>query len=337
MGRRSGPESGARAIGLFLERPIWVQSELAAELGLTVEATRSVLRSLQDAQIPLTSERKGPRVEWTLKEGWLAGSVRITKARLPEFYALVLSAPRAPGRERFLRQMLAAGGWSDKAVDAVVPAEMSDKVDGYLRTILEAAQRRQCLRIRYWSQHSGDLSWRDVSPQRVENDGTPRVIAWCHRSGELKVFRVDRIEDAAPRPAAVFREVDDATIEEFRRGGVNGYRNTERVAFWFEFRIADRWIKDNLPSMVTSEQEQRGEVLRIAGEVAGLTILARYVAGIGEHVTGMDLGLAAAVRAVAQGALDAATRALNADAVSSNDVDAVARIAGSGGSTVGGE
>ena len=94
MGRRSGSDSATKAIGLFLERSIWVQAELARELGLTAAATRAVLRSLCEAQVPLTSERHGPQVYWRLADGWLAGSVRVRKALLPEFYALILSAPR---------------------------------------------------------------------------------------------------------------------------------------------------------------------------------------------------------------------------------------------------
>ena len=326
MGRRSGSDSATKAIGLFLERSIWAQAELARELDLTTEATRSVLRSLCEAQIPLSSERHGPQVYWKLEEGWLAGSVRIRKALLPEFYALILSAPRGPGRERFLRELLAAGGWGEKAVDAIVPATMPDEVDRQLRALLDSVRRRQCLAIKYHSQNSGDLSWRDVSPQLVEHAGTPRVIAWCHRSGALKVFRVDRIQDTATRPAVVFRETPRAEIEEFQRGGVNGYRGAARVPFWFEVRRSERWIEDNLPAMFTFKKTVSGDRMRVEGEVAGHLVLARFVASLGAHVMGMDPALAEAVREVAEGALEAARAALNAGSVTTIGDDAAGRI-----------
>jgi WYL domain len=327
MGRRGASDSAMRAIGLFLERSVWVQAELARALGLTTDATRAVLRSLCDAQVPLRSERRGPQVQWRLDEAWLAGSVRISKAMLPEFYALILSTPRAPGRERFVRELLAGGGWSEKAVDAIVPATMPDEVDRHARALLESVRRRQCLAIKYHSQSSGDLSWRDVSPQLVEHAGTARVIAWCHRSAALKVFRIDRIQDSAARPALVFRETPRAEVEDFLRGGVNGYRGAVRVPFWFEVRRAERWIEDNLPSMVTFTKSVRGDRVRVEGEVAGHLVLSRFVASLGGHVLAMDPGLAAAVRDVAEGALAAANAALNAGSVPSIHDDAPGRIA----------
>ncbi len=327
MGRRSASDSATKVIGLFLERSSWVQSELARELDLTTEATRGVLRALCDAQIPLTSERHGPQVLWKLEEGWLAGSVRIRKALLPEFYALILSAPRGPGRERLVRELLSAGGWGEKAVDTIVPATMPDDLDRHVRALLDALRRRQCLAIKYHSQNSGDLSWRDVSPQLLEHASTPRMIAWCHRSGALRVFRIDRIQDTTPRPVTVFRETPRTEIEEFLRGGVDGYRSSARVPFWFEVRRSERWIEDNLPSMVTSRKTVSGDRLRVEGEVAGHLVLARFIASLGAHVTGMDVALAAAVREVAKGALEAAERALNAGAVPSIDDDVRGRIA----------
>ncbi|MBK6534542.1 MAG: WYL domain-containing protein [Deltaproteobacteria bacterium] len=148
-------------------------------------------------------------------------------------------------------------------MDAIVPATTPDEVDQHLRALLDSVRRRQCLAIKYHSQNSGDLSWRDVSPQLVEHAGTPRVIAWCHRSGALKVFRVDRIQqdDDAARGGVSGRR-PRAEIEEFQRGGVNGYRGAARVPFWFEVRRSERWIEDNLPAMFTFKKTVSGDRMR---------------------------------------------------------------------------
>ena len=68
----------------------------------------------------------------------------------------------------------------------------------FFELVGEALIERQRLRLRYLTRGRGEVSERDVSPQRlVHYRNTWYLDAWCHRVESLRRFALDAIEEAA--------------------------------------------------------------------------------------------------------------------------------------------
>ncbi|MFB3739001.1 MAG: WYL domain-containing protein, partial [Candidatus Velamenicoccus archaeovorus] len=75
------------------------------------------------------------------------------------------------------------------------PAEMLD-------VVRRAAERRERLRITYYAASTAETTERDIDPEAVFVDiGNWYVAAFDHRSGQERLFRVDRIRSAEPAGA----------------------------------------------------------------------------------------------------------------------------------------
>lgn len=171
----------------------------------------------------------------------------------------------------------------------------------------DALLARRRLQLRYLTRRRGERSEREVSPQRlVHYRHTWYLDAWCHRSGGLRRFALDAIEQAqvADTPA---HEVPVAEVEAALDRGYGIFAGRE--VQWAELRFdaeAAAWVAHE-----EWHPEQAGRLLEGGGYELRLpfvdaTELAMDVLRHGEHVQVIaPPALRDAVRAQLQAALAA--------------------------------
>lgn len=211
----------------------------------------------------------------------------------PEGFALLAAARVAmqlPGADvdgalaRALSKLAAALG--DDAVVMETPQPPAAAM------IVAAAQRNACVRINYWSAAADQRSERVITPRRVFFDGGNwYVIADDQRSGELRTFRIDRIEQAS-----LTGEVDVPREVEVPRGD-SWFADDELPAALLKVAATGNWVADRYPTRsvqpdgegwlielpVASERWLRDLLLRLGAD-------ARVI----EPAAWVDLGAAAA-------------------------------------------
>lgn len=78
-----------------------------------------------------------------------------------------------------------------------VLVDLGGAADDTLQTVLAAAEEHRQVEIDYYTYGRDDRSVRVVDPHRVIADqGSWYLVGWCHRSDDVRVFRVDRISTA---------------------------------------------------------------------------------------------------------------------------------------------
>ncbi|WP_250281408.1 MULTISPECIES: WYL domain-containing protein [unclassified Frankia] len=179
-----------------------------------------------------------------------------------------------------------------KLADAVgtLPADRVrvelDAQDDVLRAVQEAVARRRRLRLRYLVWSRDELTERDVDPIRVlTRDGHWYLEGWCHRSAEVRLFRLDRIDGpdgvtvldtpADPPPRARPRDTDGL----FQPGPA-------QTLVVLELEPAARWVADHYP--VVSRRELDGGRLLVELRVWEPGWLHRLLLGLGDQARVLD-------------------------------------------------
>jgi proteasome accessory factor C len=97
--------------------------------------------------------------------------------------------------ERALAKVEAAAGGSVDAAGTVSVA--LDHVDRLLPVLERAVDEQRALGLRYYTATRDETTDRIVDPMRLFTmDGRTYLEAWCRRAEGMRVFRLDRIEDA---------------------------------------------------------------------------------------------------------------------------------------------
>jgi len=164
VGQRSATETLFAIVHAFIEKRTSTQPDLARHLELGVPALRRRLSELQAANWPVEREAEGTQVYGRLLETVM---------------------------KRLSPRDLAAGF----DASTVVTPEVSAHEDRFLPIIEDAAARRQVVKVNYTASRR-DLAWRWQSPHRVDVGPPARFLATCYRSGEVKTFRADGVQEA---------------------------------------------------------------------------------------------------------------------------------------------
>ncbi|MGY6499606.1 MAG: helix-turn-helix transcriptional regulator [Acidimicrobiales bacterium] len=183
-----------------------------------------------------------------------------------------------------------------------VHIDLGGAVDETLATILTAVDERRSVDIDYYTHGRDERSERVIDPHRVIADsGNWYVVAWCHRSDDMRVFRVDRMSRATLLEAT-FEEVTEVPEWDRYMPAGSDPRITvdlDPAAGWVTERypcdqvdeLADGRLRIRLPVsarpwlerlLVTLGPQARvvegPEALTVAGVDAAERILARYTA-----------------------------------------------------------
>jgi hypothetical protein len=159
---------------------------------------------------------------------------------------------------------------------AIVPAETSARKEQQTPIIEDSATQKVALQFRYLTVTQRKEAVRHASVHRVVVGPLGRFVARCHRTGELKWFRIEnvsarnsirgiRFARRTRRPSAHLR----ASLDGFHEGGTP----TKQVFFVSDPDAA--WVARNLMDAMKCEEVPGG--IRLTLETSAPKRLARFV------------------------------------------------------------
>ncbi|CAN5607944.1 hypothetical protein BH20ACT2_BH20ACT2_06470 [soil metagenome] len=188
---------------------------------------------------------------WIRYADFFARALRLTPA---EGLALVaagtgLLAERGAEQDgplaRGLAKLAASLGVEDP--DAV-EVDLGAASSPILELLRRAVQEHRSVSLEYYSYGRDERTERRVDPWRVYSDaGQWYLLAWCHRAGGERVFRTDRIADAALTEGRFAPPTEPPGEIGFRAGP-----DDARVVL--DLAPGARWVPEQYPTESTEEQ-----------------------------------------------------------------------------------
>ena len=244
-----------RALELLQARPGATATELAERLGVTERAARRYVGILREAGIPVESIR-GPHGGYRLGRGTRLPPVAFTE---PEALALVMavlgSQPAAATGDdivgaalgkviRALPERVARPAASLREGAATAPDPHAARPDPTVTSALVGAiAARRCVLLRYRGE--AGTEWQgEVDPWAVvARFGRWYLLCRSHRSGEVRTYRVDRIQELEETVRTVTppEELDPVAVLEENLG--SGWEFAVRVAFDAPVEEVAPWVR----------------------------------------------------------------------------------------------
>jgi predicted DNA-binding transcriptional regulator YafY len=307
MGRRSPTESVARIYRAFLRQRTWSQAALAREIEIGIPALRKRLDELTALGMPLDrDDRDPPQIYWSVPASWFPDSVAFDKDEVGHLLHVLWHTARGRRRDKLLRLVLDAR--RDRAAiaatdAAIVAHETSEAEETFLPVVEEAMARHAPVRMRFYSTERGIVESRHVSVHRVDVGPPARLAGTCHRTDQLKWFRVDNIVEVTADGETPFRSAGADSIRQFCADSIDGFRGEgeAREHVFFVREPEARWVAKNLLAPMRAEQADGGIV--VAVRTAGVLRVARYVVGLGGAARVDSEPLRMLVEDLAKGAL----------------------------------
>lgn len=312
VGKKGRTESVTKVLAALFRRKTWRQAELAREVELSTEALRKLLRELQADGVPLEQETEHPHVYWSAPKTWFPGGVLFEQKDVPALLQQLRRLPKTQARDRLLGvvvEQLPARS-RNEPIAPVVTRSVTEHDEQYVPIIEEAGARKIAVWVKYLTRGRGSVAERHASVHLVDAGPPARFIATCHRTGELRTFRVDNILSARLDPREPFRECDAEKVSAYRAAGLDGFTGADTpIACSFFVRDPEaRWVGNNLLEGMRVEALPGG--IRVLIETNAIERLSRFVVGLGAAARPETRELAAAVIDLARGALDQALAAV---------------------------
>jgi len=269
--------------------------QAAAELGVSVAQLRKDLELLWMCGLP--GYGPGELIDLSFEGDTVsvvfdAGLVRPLRLSRAEAGALAV-ALRALGDvgglvgrdvvERTLAKVEAAAGGSPGRSAVTVGPGTTGSDDGSTArttaTLASALAERHPLRIRYYTASRDEVSEREVEPrQLLVVEGRSYLEAWCRRAEDIRMFRVDRIDDVEVLPDVLQRVSDEAqeAHELFELAD-------ELPLAVLELAPAHGWVAEYYP--VQEVQQLEHGRLRVSLRYTDAEWLLRLVLGLGAGVS----------------------------------------------------
>lgn len=175
------------------------------------------------------------------------------------------------GRVALLRRAeahLCQGQWSEQEPGSIHPQDHAPDPAGIRETLLAAARRRTPCAIVYAKAAADELDVRVIHPYVVAcSGGEWYTVGWCAVKGGMRVFRVDRVLEAAPADGT-FQVPDDFRVEDWITGA-RVYRADGEVEVRVRYspRIA-RWVRERAAWGADAWEEEPDGALVIRHRVA---------------------------------------------------------------------
>ena len=148
----------------------------------------------------------------------------------------------------------------------------------HLAAVREAAEAGQALEIDYLSASRDELTTRTVEPVQVATiDGHWYLDAYCHRAGDMRRFRVDRI--GAVRPLEQSRAGGDpaTALEEMFVPGPGA------VEVHLQLGSGAQWVPESVPVRAVRRTDD-GTVTDVVLDVSGMAWFERLLLQLGPAV-----------------------------------------------------
>jgi predicted DNA-binding transcriptional regulator YafY len=305
VGQRSNTETIVAILKAFLDTRTWKQADLARRIGVQPATVHKRLIELRASGIPLTDEKDHPHVYWSVPKSWYPGGVLFTGEQVTQIFRQLSRIPRSKARNQLLETLLQYLPARDTA--SIVPGETTAREEQHLPVIEDSATQKVALQFRYLTVTRGKEAVRHASVHRVVVGPPGRFVATCHRTGELKWFRIENVSDAKLDPREPFRDADSKTVDAHLRASLDGFHEggtpTRQVFFVSDPDAA--WVARNLMDAMECEEVPGG--IRVTLETSAPKRLARFVVGLGAAAKPLTPELEREVAALAQGALASAT------------------------------
>jgi predicted DNA-binding transcriptional regulator YafY len=222
VGTRSSTETIVAILKALLDQRTWTQAELARHVGISSAALQKRLLELQANGIPLDSEREHPHVYWSVPKHWYPGGVLFTGEQVEQVFRELPRLPKSKARDQLINSLLRFMPNALPAA-ALIPPDATPREEQHLPTIEDAASQGIALRFRYFSANRGSEGVRDASVHRVVLGPRARFVATCHRSGDLKWFRIDNVSESRLDSSEPYRRAENEVVDGFLRASLDGF------------------------------------------------------------------------------------------------------------------
>ena len=316
MSKRSAAETVSRILWAFIEEKNWSQTDLARRVDLTVRAVRLRLEELERGGMPLVrDDSEPPQVVWSVPKGWFPDGVALSKADLALVMRFIARSPQSTSRDVLMRKLL---GKAPTGITANT-APQGDR-EAILTTLEDGRAAKRAVHLLYTTASTGIDSWRHASVQHIEYGPRTRFIVFCHRRQQLITFRVSGVREARLDASEPYVAVDDARVTALLRRSADGYADDApaREVTFAVYGDDARWVQGNLPSAEMTVETCEGGI-RVRTVTSGLTIVARFVVGLGASAVAETPELAERVEELARGALARAARRAGGAAAASGE------------------
>lgn len=206
--------------------------------------------------------------------------------------------------DRATAKIEAAAGTQATALDGLSvtlqdPDTQRPGSDDHLGVLRQALEQQRALHLTYYVAGRDETTERVVDPMRLLLvEGRSYLEAWCRRSGDVRLFRLDRI-DAVHLLADPAHVPDQALPRDVSTGVFQPL--AEHAAVTLRLGAGARWVADYYPCERITEV---GPALEIVLRVADVRWVRRLILGLGTEVEVVDPPeLAADVRREAVAAL----------------------------------
>lgn len=212
---------------------------------------------------------------WIRMADYFSRPMRLTPAEGLMLYAggqalAAVSGPD-PALERAMEQLskaLAPGALERVSVGLEAPKELS--------VVKQALESRRRLQLVYQSQSKDEVTEREVDPWALLlSDGRWYLLGFCHRVGDERIFRVDRMrsvvamDQAAPIPADFDLSRYDAVY----------FESDQAMSVTLEIDPRANWVCDYYP--LTSQELLDDGWIRISLKAGGTAWLERLLLRLG--------------------------------------------------------
>ncbi|MFC0542280.1 helix-turn-helix transcriptional regulator [Kutzneria chonburiensis] len=274
----------------LIARPGIRVDEAAADFGVTARQLRKDLELLWMCGLPgygpgdlIDLSFEGETITVTFDAG-MNKPLRLTGAEATALLVALRALADTPGVadtdavRRALAKVEAAAGEAQPAGVVVGLAAPEAEATAEVREIVrDALSRKRALRIRYYTASRDEITERVVDPMRaLLVEGRNYLEAWCRCASDVRLFRLDRIDDievldeaAAPPPYAEPTDVS---------GGLFRPEAGQQVAV-LRLEPDARWISEYYA--VDEQTELDGGRCRVVMRYTDPTWMARLVIGTG--------------------------------------------------------
>jgi proteasome accessory factor C len=193
---------------------------------------------------------------------------------------VVLQAPGAEPEGPLARALAKVGRSLGVDPSAQVEVQLSDTSQETFRLLDRAIQDRHQVEIDYYAYNRDERSTRVVDPYRLwSNLGAWYVLAWCHRAGGERTFRLDGIEGLRTLDATFDPPRDRPTTAIYEPGP-----DDPRVTLELSREAA--WVVEKYP--VEALEEIGDGRLRVTLAVSAVPWLERLLLRLGSSVRQVD-------------------------------------------------
>jgi proteasome accessory factor C len=294
---RRAPETATQRLGRLLDMVPWLLqhrgvpiADAAREFGVSEDQV------VEDLELLFVCGTPGYGHAELIDAQWDSGHIYLDNAddiaapmRLSRDEAVTLTAGlQALGStlvgsdvaERTLEKIRDAAGTAVAEPTGRIDLDLDDgSQHPAMATLKDAFSRGRRVHLRYYVATRDESTERDVDIMRILNlDSQWYVEGYCHRAQDVRLFRLDRIEDAAvldtdgtPPPGATPRDLDDVFVP-----GENDLTVVLDASRWAA------WIADYYPNEGVDRRPDGS--LRVTLKVADPALVRRLVLRLGGEV-----------------------------------------------------